>query len=73
MGELVRRVLDGHEKIAEWSAEDPSSLEAAQRLLKREMEAGYLAVLADDDENEPVTDLPPDADLVILTMPAGGG
>jgi hypothetical protein len=73
MGELVRRVLDGHEKIAEWSAEDPSSVEAAQRLLQREVEAGYLAVLADDGANVPVTDLPPDADLVILTMPAGGG
>ena len=69
----MRRVLDGHEKIAEWSADDSSSIEAAQRLLQREMEAGYLAVLADDGENEPVTDLPPDADLVILTMPAGGG
>jgi hypothetical protein len=32
-----------------------------------------VAVRADDDDNQPVTELPPDADMVILTMPMGGG
>jgi hypothetical protein len=73
MGVLMRRVLTGHERVAEWSPEDPASLEAAQRLLQRELDAGYLAVLAEDDDNEPVTELPADADVVILTMPMGGG
>ena len=73
MGVLMRRLLTGHEKVAEWSSEDAASVEAARRLLRREMDAGYLAVRADDDDNQPLTDLPPDADVVILTMPMGGG
>jgi hypothetical protein len=73
MGVLMRRVLTGHETLAEWSPEDPASLAAAERLLRRELEAGYTAVRAEGDDNEPVTELPPDADVVILTMPMGGG
>jgi hypothetical protein len=73
MGVLKRRVLTGHETLAEWSAEDPASLEAARQLLQRELEAGYMAVRAEGDENEPLTELPADADVVILTMPMGGG
>jgi hypothetical protein len=73
MGVLKRRVLTGHETLAEWSPDDPASLEAAQQLLQRELDAGYLAVRADDEDNEPVRELPADADVVILTMPMGGG
>jgi hypothetical protein len=73
MGVLKRRVLTGHEMLAEWSPDDPASLEAAQQLLQRELEAGYVAVRAEDDDNEPVTELPADAEVVILTMPMGGG
>ena len=72
MGKLVRRTLDGYDTLVEWSPDDPSSLEAARDALERELEGGYTAVLADGD-NEPVTELPPDADLVILTIPMGGG
>jgi hypothetical protein len=73
MGVLKRRVLTGHETVAEWSADDPASLEAAQELLQRELAAGYMAVRAGDDDNEPLTELPADAEVVILTMPMGGG
>ena len=73
MGVLLRRVLTGHERVAEWSPDDAASLEAARRLLRRELDAGYMAVRAEDDDNEPLTDLPADADVVILTMPMGGG
>jgi hypothetical protein len=73
MGVLLRRVLTGHERVAEWSPDDAASLDAARRVLKRELDAGYLAVRADDDDNEPLTDLPADAEVVILTMPMGGG
>jgi hypothetical protein len=71
MGVLMRRVLTGDEKLAEWSAEDAESLDAAQRLLREQVEAGYMAVL--EDGGEPVKELPADADVVILTMPMGGG
>ena len=73
MGRLVRRVKEGYAPVAEWSTDDPSSLEAAQSRLREELEAGYTAVLADGDDNEPVTELPADADMVILTVPMGGG
>jgi hypothetical protein len=73
MGVLLRRVLTGHERVAEWSPDDAAALDAARRLLKRELDAGYMAVRAEDDGNEPLTELPADADVVILTMPMGGG
>jgi hypothetical protein len=73
MGVMLRRVLTGHERVAEWSPDDAASLDAARRLLKRELDAGYMAVRAEDDDNEPLTELPADADVVILTMPMGGG
>ena len=73
MGKLVRRVLDGYEPVAEWSADDPASLEQARARLHDELDDGYVAVRADGDENEPVKELPPDADMIILTMPMGGG
>ena len=73
MGVLLRRVLTGHERVAEWSPDDAASLDAARRLLRRELDAGYMAVRAEDDGNEPLTELPADAEVVILTMPMGGG
>jgi hypothetical protein len=73
MGVLLRRVLTGHERVAEWSPDDAASLDAARRLLKRELDAGYMAVRSEDDDNKPLTELPADAEIVILTMPMGGG
>jgi hypothetical protein len=73
MGVLLRRVLDGHERVAEWSSDDAASIDAARRVLRRELDAGYMAVRAEDDGNEPITELPADAEVVILTMPMGGG
>jgi hypothetical protein len=32
-----------------------------------------MAVLGGEGRNEPIAELPADADLVILTMPMGGG
>jgi hypothetical protein len=46
---------------------------AAAEAMQREVRAGYMAVLGGDGPNEPVADLPADADVVILTMPMGGG
>jgi hypothetical protein len=41
--------------------------------MRRELDAGYMAVEGGEGRNEPVDELPPDADVVILTMPMGGG
>ena len=73
MGKLVRRTLGGDETVAEWSADDAESVRAAGEALRREVDAGYVAVAGGKGRNEPVDELPPDADVVILTMPMGGG
>ena len=73
MGKLLRRTLDGDSVVAEWSADDQDSVRAAAETLRREVDAGYVAVLGGEGRNEPVSDLPAEADVVILTMPMGGG
>ena len=73
MGKLMRRTLGGDETVAEWTPGDDASVQAARDAMRREVEAGYVAVLGGEGRNEPVDDLPPGADLVILTMPMGGG
>jgi hypothetical protein len=73
MGRLLRRTLGGDETVLEWSADDPASVRAAAEAMRREVDAGYMAVLGGEGRNEPIAELPADADLVILTMPMGGG
>jgi hypothetical protein len=73
MGKLVRRTVDGDSTLLEWSADDAASIRAAAEAMHREVDAGYVAVRGGEGRNEPVDELPPDADVVILTMPMGGG
>ena len=73
MGKIVRRLMTEYQPVTEWSADDPGSYEAAQKLLRDELEAGYTAVESRDGSNEPVTELPRDAELVILITAMGGG
>jgi hypothetical protein len=73
MGKLVRRTVDGDSTLLEWSANDAASVRAAAEAMHREVDAGYVAVRGGEGRNEPVDELPPDADVVILTMPLGGG
>ena len=73
MGKLVRRTLDGDETVAEWSADDADAVRAAAEARRREVDAGYVAVEGGEGRNEPVDELPPNAAVVILTMPMGGG
>ena len=73
MGKLVRRTVDGDSTLLEWAADDATSVREAAEAMHREVDAGYLAVRGGEGRNEPVDELPPDADVVILTMPMGGG
>ena len=73
MGKLVRRTVDGDSVLLEWSADDAASVQDAAEAMRRELDAGYMAVEGGEGRNEPVGELPPDADVVILTMPMGGG
>jgi hypothetical protein len=73
MGKLVRQTLNGHEPLAEWSAAERGSYEAAVVVFERELAAGYAAARADGPRHEGVTELPRDAELVILNTARGGG
>jgi len=73
MGKLVRRTVEGDSTVLEWSADDPESVRSAAEAMQREVQDGYTAVLGGEGRHEPVDDLPADADVVILTMPMGGG
>ncbi|MBD0283674.1 MAG: hypothetical protein ICV69_16025 [Thermoleophilaceae bacterium] len=73
MGKLVRRTLNGHQPLAEWAASDRRSYDAAVAVFERELGTGYTAVRADGPRHEGVTELPRDAELVILTTAMGGG
>jgi hypothetical protein len=73
MGRLLRRTVDGDSTLLEWSADDEESVRRAAETLREEVASGYVAVLGGEGRNEPIQELPPDADLVILTMAMGGG
>ena len=73
MGKLVRRLMTGYETLVEWSPSDRSSVEEAEAVFRREVDAGYTAVRSEQGRNEPVRELPADAELVILTTAMGGG
>jgi len=75
MGKIVRRVLDGYVTLIEWSPSDPKLVEAAEMVFRREVERGYMAVIDKDSPpfSQPVRTLPVDAELVVMTMPMGGG
>jgi hypothetical protein len=73
MGKLIRRTVEGDSIVIEWSADDAASVRTAAEAMQREVEAGYMATLGGDGRHEPVDELPADAEVVILTMPMGGG
>jgi hypothetical protein len=64
----------GHTTLAEWAADDPAAVEAAVEAFRRELDAGFYAVVtAGEGRAEQVRELPPDAELVILRRPIAGG
>ena len=74
MGRLIRLDRTGHTTLAEWSAEEAASHEAAMAAFRRELDAGMLAsVPIADGSAEVVRELPVDAELVVLRRPIAGG
>ena len=64
----------GHTTLAEWTAADAESVEAAVAALRRELDAGYYAVVSEGERRATQVDaLPLDAELVILRRPIAGG
>jgi hypothetical protein len=74
MSRLIRMDSNGHSTLGEWTGEDQAGYEAAVEAFRRELDEGYIGIL---DEGEgratQVSDLPKDADLVILRRPIAGG
>jgi hypothetical protein len=74
MSRLIRMDQSGHTTVAEWTAGDPRSVEAALGAFRAELEHGYFAVVsAREGHAEQVRELPLDAPLVILRRPIAGG
>jgi hypothetical protein len=64
----------GHTTLAEWTAADPASVELAVAALRRELDAGYYAVVSQGEGRaSQVETLPVEAELVILRRPIAGG
>jgi hypothetical protein len=60
--------------LAEWTAADAASVEAAVAAFRAELERGaYAVVTRGEGEAEQVSELPLDADLVIVRSPIAGG
>jgi len=74
VSQLVRMDRSGHTTLAEWSATDAASVEAAVIAFRKELDQGYLAVVPrGPGRAEQVRELPLDAPLVILRRPIAGG
>jgi hypothetical protein len=74
MSQLIRMDRTGHTTLAEWTAQDPVSVEEAVTTFREQLDQGYLAVVSDGEGHaEQVRELPVDAPVVILRRPIAGG
>ena len=74
MARLIRMDHTGHTTLAEWTAGDDAATEAAVAAFRAQLDQGYYAVVTQGEGHaEQVTELPPDAELVILRRPIAGG
>ena len=74
MSRLIRMDQSGHTTLADWTAEDPASIEAAVAAFRTELDEGYFAVVSQGEGcARQVRELPVDASLVILRRPIAGG
>ena len=65
--------MGGDQVIATWSTSEPGSYDTAAAALRRELEQGHSAARVDAGTLESVTELPEDAELVVVTTAMGGG
>ncbi|HEY6888898.1 MAG TPA: hypothetical protein VI300_13995 [Solirubrobacter sp.] len=74
MARLIRMDNTGHTTLAEWTPADPASVESAVAALRAELDNGYYAVVNHGEGRATqVSELPLDAELVILRRPIAGG
>jgi hypothetical protein len=74
MARLIRMDRTGHTTLAEWTAGDEASVEAAVAAFREQLDEGYYAVVSEGEGHaRQVDELPADAELVILRRPIAGG
>ena len=74
MARLIRMDHTGHTTLAEWTARDEAAIEAAVTAFREQLDQGYYAVVTQGEGSaQQVTELPMDADMVILRRPIAGG
>jgi len=74
MSRLIRMDQTGHTTVAEWTADDPASVEAALAAFRSQLDQGYFAVVSHGEGSaEQVRELPVEAPVVILRRPIAGG
>lgn len=74
MARLIRMDRTGHTTLAEWDTADAASVATAVRAFRRELDRGYFGMVTTGPGHaEQVTELPVDADTVILRLPIAGG
>ncbi len=74
MARLIRMDQTGHTTLAEWTAGDVAATEAAVTAFREQLDQGYYAMVTEGEGSaRQVTELPMDADMVILRRPIAGG
>jgi hypothetical protein len=74
MSRLIRMDQSGHTTLAEWTTQDPASVEAAVAAFRQELENGSIAMVTRGPGHaEHVRELPLDEELVIMRRPIAGG
>jgi methionine-rich copper-binding protein CopC len=75
MARLIRMDQTGHTTLAEWTPTDTAAIDAAARTFREGLEDGYYGVVTtgSDGRAAQVSELPVDAELVILRRPIAGG
>ena len=74
MARLIRMDTTGHSTLAEWTAGDTDAHAEAVAAFRAQLDAGYYAVVTEGEGRaRQVSELPLDADLVILRRPIAGG
>ena len=74
MARLIRMDQTGHTTLAEWTPGDLPAVEAAVRAFRVQLDEGYYAVASEGEGQAlQISELPMDADLVILRRPIAGG
>jgi hypothetical protein len=74
MSRLIRMDTTGHSTLAEWTAADGDAVERAVAEFRAQLDAGYYAMVTEGEgKARQVSELPVDAELVILRRPIAGG